>query len=140
MVTLFAFPSKIESWDGRVPDPTHQRRHRNKLFRQYDWVSMENFWSRDMLATKKNMRRFKNPENVTKSWYRLATKAPRKGFSDDLVTFYGFLNLRTIFFRRQHLAGPKNFHRNPIILSEKLFSMPPLMGRVREPAVPALDF
>ena len=45
-----------------------------------------------------------------------------------------------IFFRRRKISGSKIFYTNLIISSEKLFSMHRLVGMLRDPAVPALDF
>ena len=64
------------------------------------------------------------------------TKAPRKGFSDISWIFKS----SHIFFRRRKISGSKIFYTNPIISSEKLFSMHRLVGMLRDPAVPALDF
>ena len=50
---IFRFSSKIESWDGRVPQHTQQRVHRKQLFWWYDWVCIENFRPRNFSATKK---------------------------------------------------------------------------------------
>ena len=58
----------------------------------------------------------------------------------DLVLEHGFFTFRIFFFRHPKVAGSKIFYTNLIISSEKLFSMPPLMGRLRDPAVPGLDF
>ena len=58
----------------------------------------------------------------------------------DLVPDHGFFTFRILFSGHPNVADQNFLYRNLIISSEKLISMHPLVGRLRETAVPALDF
>ena len=58
----------------------------------------------------------------------------------DFVTFHGFFTFGIYFFHHPNAAHQKKIYANLIISSETLISMHSLMGVLRDPAVPALDF
>ena len=58
----------------------------------------------------------------------------------DLVTFHGFFTFRLKKSGHPNAADQNFLYTNLIISSEKLIFRGPLLGRLRETSVPALDF
>ena len=95
----------------------------------------ENFGPRH-LDDEKKYTKSENTWNATKSlpWRLGSENIP--GFGDIPWIFY----ISYIFSRRPNVSDQKFLYRNLIISSEKLIFTAPLLGRLRETAVPALDF